>query len=276
MAITLAELYMVSTGIGFCYVAWGFFAGHIGDGDAGHGGHHGVGEHHGIGDGGHHGYGDAGDAPDMGGDSPDLGGDAPDMGGGHGSHGHGDGDAPDMNTAARTSAQAVRSSAAYSAKKTPNIVSFLLRILSPMTIATFAFWFGMAGLVGTLVVHLPDWLVLLPALVLGYVGMKMTQTAMNVAIAKMRVSSNFSEQQIIGKIAQVSISIPEDKMGEIVYLVGKGRQTAPARTKPGTKLSKDSEVIITDVRDGVFYVEGWDDDSIEKIQLVPESEKTPG
>jgi hypothetical protein len=182
-----------------------------------------------------------------------------------------------MDAVARNSAQAVRSSAGYSAKKTPNIVSFLLRILSPMIIAMFAFYFGMAGLVGTWALHLPDWLVLLPALVVGYAGMKVTQTAMNAVIAKMRVSSNFSEQQIIGQIAQVSVSIPADKMGEIVYLVGKGRQTAPARTKHGTELSKDSEVIITDVRDGVFYVEGWNDDTIDILRVIAKpEEKTPG
>lgn len=280
MAITLAELYIVSTGIGFCYVAWGFLAGQIGHaGDAGHGhGDHGLGHtghtagHHIAHDGG------AGDAPDMSGGHSS--GDAPDMSGGHsGSHGHGDGgDSPDMDTqTAARSAQAVRSSAGYEAKRTPNIVSFLLRILSPMTIAMFSFYFGMTGVFITRIMHLPDWIALLPALALGYLGMKATQSAMNFAIAKMRVSSNFSEAQIVGKTAQVSISIPAGKLGEIVYLVGQSRQTAPARTKPGVVLSKDSEVIITDVQDGVFYVEGWSDELIETtIETIPKPEKTPG
>lgn len=279
MAITLGELYIVSTGIGFCYVAWGFLAGHIGQGtgDASHG-------DHGLAHAGQStGHGDHGDAPDMSGGDHGSG-DTPDMSGGHdgGSHGHGDGDAPDMDTqaAARHSAQAVRSSAGYEAKKGPNIVSLFLRILSPMTIAMFSFYFGMTGLFVTRILNLPDWIALLPALALGYLGMRATQTAMNAVIAKMRVSSNFSEAQIVGKTAHVSISIPADKMGEIVYLVGKSRQTAPARTKPGVVISKDSEVIITNVEDGVFYVEGWNDEVIEtgsqSIQVAPKSERTPG
>lgn len=284
MAITLGELYIVSTGIGFCYVAWGFLAGHIGQGagDASHG-DHGLG-HTGHTAGHHLAHDAGGDAPDMSGGHHGSSGDSPDMSGGHdgGPQGHGDGDSPDMDTqaAARNSAQAVRSSAGYEAKQGPNIVSILLRVLSPMTIAMFSFYFGMTGLVVTRLLHLPDWIALLPALALGYLGMKVTQTAMNAVIAKMRVSSNFSEAQIVGKIAQVSISIPADKMGEIVFLVGKGRQTAPARTKPGVVLRKDSEVVITDVQDGIFYVEGWNDDVIgtadTAIQIAPKSETTPG
>jgi len=146
-----------------------------------------------------------------------------------------------------------------------------------MTIAMFSFYFGMTGVFITRIMHLPDWIALLPALALGYLGMKATQSAMNFAIAKMRVSSNFSEAQIVGKTAQVSISIPAGKLGEIVYLVGQSRQTAPARTKPGVVLSKDSEVIITDVQDGVFYVEGWNDEIIDTtIETIPKPEKTPG
>lgn len=285
---TLAEFYIVSTGIGFCYAAWGFLAGQIGSHGGGEGahGHHGVSDHgFGHGDGAH----DAGHGGhDSGGDSPDASsGDTPDMsaGGSHGSHGHGDGhgdshgdsgDSPEMQTA-RHSAQAVRSSAAYSekARRGPNVVGFLLKILSPMTIAMFLFYFGMTGVFITRILHLPDLLALLPAIICGYFGMKLTQAGMAWLISRMRTSSNFSETQIIGQIAQVSVSIPADKMGEIVFLVGKSRQNAPARAaQPGVRLSKETEVIITDVRDGVFYVEGWDDDTLDQpVQVIPIPQK---
>ena len=70
----------------------------------------------------------------------------------------------------------------------------------------------------------------------------------------MQASSEVLQHTLIGQSATVTTSIPADGTGEIVYTGGSGRQNAPARSTEGQPIPTGTEVQITKVVGGSFYV----------------------
>lgn len=62
-----------------------------------------------------------------------------------------------------------------------------------------------------------------------------------------------------GLLGKVSLTIPENDLGEIIYLSpGKVRKSVPARSVDGRKLERDTEVLVISFQKGIAEVETWE------------------
>ncbi len=62
-----------------------------------------------------------------------------------------------------------------------------------------------------------------------------------------------------GLLGKVSISIPENGIGEILYVSPGGmRKSVPARSIDGRRLERDQEVVVVNYKNGVAEVDTWD------------------
>ena len=68
-------------------------------------------------------------------------------------------------------------------------------------------------------------------------------------------SSESRVSTLIGHTASIVTPIPEGGVGEIAYVQGGSRYTAPARTEKGTPVPAGRSVRITGITGAQFYVE---------------------
>jgi hypothetical protein len=210
--------------------------------------------------------GDAGgaDAGDAGGaDAGDAGGaDAGDAGGADAGDAGG-ADLGDLRHAQRTGLAHARTatSAARRRGRRLNIGLLVLKITSPYTVACFAFFFGLTGLIlSKYAPFLPALIIILPATISGVIGYNALTAVMNAVADKLYASSTYREEDLIGHVGELTLPISAGSTGEIIYLTGKTRGTAPAKAKDATAaIKRESKVIIADVVDGVFIVEPFTD-----------------
>lgn len=141
-----------------------------------------------------------------------------------------------------------------------NLGLLMLKLTSPSTIAMFAFGFGLSGLIVQKYFSLIGAWSVVPATISGVMAYKVMCLATNAIADKLYASSNYKTEQMIGHGAEVSVPISDGRMGEIIYLNGRVRSTAPAKAANSETLKAACKVVITDVRDGVFFVEQSTDD----------------
>ncbi len=231
---TLDQIYMITGGIGFFYIIVTAALGLGGDdSDSGDGGD-----------------GDAAaDSPDAsadsGGDAPDGGADAPDGGGGQG-----------HRLAARVSGSATLGPHARST----GLFFAIAKVLSPLRIALILFFFGSAG---SLIAHLlPAFSALswIPAGVIAFFLSNVLFTLLGKMVRRMENTESYRKEDAIGSVGQLSVPIHSGATGEITFVLRGSRTHAPAKSIQGdNEISKSSKVIISDIRDGVYYVEPYNE-----------------
>lgn len=115
----------------------------------------------------------------------------------------------------------------------------------------FITWFGATGYL--LVRFTPLYLTLGCALAAGIAG----GTLMHLILAKIRAGDrrmDAAEYSLEGKIAQVTVSIPEQGVGEVVLALAGSRRSEAARSTEGQAIPQGSEVVIAEYRDGFALV----------------------
>lgn len=156
-----------------------------------------------------------------------------------------------------------------------NFVLLLLKLLSPSTIASFMFFFGCAGIILLRLAPAIGPASLLPAVVAGVIGYRLLSSLTSMMTRRMHVSSSYTHEQVIGLQAEITVPIPAKGLGEVTYAASGIRDTAPARAlQPQQTFRKGQRVLLSDVRDGVFYVEplpleaqwGTVSDTTDKLQ----------
>jgi len=84
---------------------------------------------------------------------------------------------------------------------------------------------------------------------------------------KMENTSTHDKQDLIGTIAKVALSIPQNGYGKIRYTVNGSIVTSPAKTENGDGIKKDTEVSILYIKDNAYYVRAIGDlESEEKVK----------
>jgi membrane protein implicated in regulation of membrane protease activity len=130
-----------------------------------------------------------------------------------------------------------------------------ISIFSPTIIAAFITAFGAFGLIFTQFPKTTNPAVSAPLSVLG--GLLVAGTLLvflRYVFGHTQSSSESHVAQLIGAEANVITSIPENGVGEIAYVVGGTRYSAPARTEKGTALANGKTVTITRIVGTQFYV----------------------
>ena len=277
----LLDIYLLSTGVGFVYIVGSAMMGGLGShGHGASGGHGGAGRS--TTGGGHatggHSSGSSGHA--AGGHSPgQSGAPAHDMGhsGSHGgSSGHSGGQASHGSNAGHSGGQSTSESANSAQEIAPVLTQSvpggtrsrdssdlflqILDIFNPTKLALFTFLFGAIGVVSIKFIGVIS---LAPALILGWVLANVFFNLMGSILMRMHSSTNFSKQSLVGAIGELSISIPPGSTGEVVIATGSSRYSSAAKSSdPNQTIKKLAKVIIVDIKDGMFFVEPFDDNDI--------------
>lgn len=290
----LEQIYLASGAIGFIYVVGTAVLGHMGEHghDAGGHGHvhdggshvlhgHGAGHHGGAGHAGHGGQGGGahgshaaphgaqhhGGAHSHGGASSHHAGDH--GGHGHDSH-HGDHDGMKSSKAELATTFSKRMT---KADKSSNFFFLMMRFLNPMRIALILFLFGLTGFFVLRAAPLIGPLSLLPAAGVSLVASNFFLALLGRLMSKMETTDTYRKEDAVGAVGHLTVPISENGTGEVVFVFAGSKSAAPARAfTSGAQISKMSKVIITDIRDGVYYVEPWDEVNGEVIKL-PRNEK---
>ena len=262
----VGQIYLVSAAIGSIYLAIGVALGQAhgaGHGGAAHGLSHGGAGAHGLGHGLSHGTPSA---------TPHA-----ISAGSHGTQLHSaQGDvAGHIGQAAGTAGHQIHAHLPGSAKTQPSdqsaltqivspsqvsLVRFILSSLSPFSLSVFMTFFGISGLFIYFFMPALGFWTMPAACIISFVITRQVLFALSLMVAKMHVSSEAREEDIIGQIATVCLSIKAGHVGEVTYVVGASLYNSPARARDNkTEFKKGSKVIICELRDNVVYVEPLDD-----------------
>jgi membrane protein implicated in regulation of membrane protease activity len=126
---------------------------------------------------------------------------------------------------------------------------------SPTTICSFITAFGGFGLIFTRIGATSSVWVSLPLSILG--GLVVAGGVMWIFGYVFHHTQSSSESHIgslVGKSATVITPIPAAGVGEIAYVQGGSRYTAPAREQNGAAVGNGQTVIITRIAESQFYV----------------------
>jgi len=153
------------------------------------------------------------------------------------------------------------------------IVEIILSFLNPLSIATFLAFFGITGMVAGIALHVNPWITFVAAVTCGWLAVQAVIHLIAWLFANMHVSTESRVADLIGQIAEVNIPISTGRTGEITYIVGSKRLTAPAKgLVPDLEIPRKTRVIICDIQNHVMFVDVWHDDF--KAQVTEENGQT--
>lgn len=127
--------------------------------------------------------------------------------------------------------------------------------LSPTTLACFVTAFGGIGLLLTQFPSTNSVWISAPLAVLGGLAIAtMVFFLFEWVFAKTQSSSEAHVSDMIGQTATIITPIPTNGVGEIAYVLGGTRYTAPARTENGSTVPNGQSVQITRIAGNEFFV----------------------
>lgn len=131
-----------------------------------------------------------------------------------------------------------------------------LSFFSPTVLACFVTAFGACGLILTKVEATSNvWISAPISAVAGAVMALLAFALFNFMFKQTQSSSESRVASLVGQTASIVTPIPPDGVGEIAYVQGGCRYTAPARTETGKPITAGKTVRITRVVGTQFYVE---------------------
>jgi hypothetical protein len=148
---------------------------------------------------------------------------------------------------------------------------FLITFLNPMRIAILLTFFGLFGLFISHALPILHYFSIIPAALAGLIVANLFSSSIRWMMDHMQSRSVHGENDLIGTEASVSITIPADKTGQIVYLADSVRCQRSAKLAnghAGTEIKRGTKVIIVGMEDRVALIEPIDD-----LLLLKDSEK---
>src|SRR5215472_9819343 len=127
---------------------------------------------------------------------------------------------------------------------------------SPTVLACFVTAFGACGLILTHIEATRSvWISAPISAVAGTIMAFLTLVIFNWMFSKTQSSSESRVASLMGQTASIITPIPANGVGEIAYVQGGSRYTAPARTETGAAVEAGKPVRITRVVGTQYYVE---------------------
>lgn len=131
-----------------------------------------------------------------------------------------------------------------------------MSFFSPTVLACFVTAFGGCGLVLTHIQATSSvWISAPISAVAGVIMAFLAFLLFNFMFKQTQSSSEVHVGSLVGQTASIVSPIPENGVGEIAYVQGGSRYTAPARTESGSPVSAGKPVRITRVVGTQYYVE---------------------
>lgn len=126
---------------------------------------------------------------------------------------------------------------------------------SPMIIAAFMTGFGAFGYLLTLAPATKSPAISAPLAAVGaFAFANVIVWALRLVFRKTQSSSESQVASVVGTTATLGTGIPENGVGEIVYVQGGTRYTAPARAEDGKPIATGAAVIVTRIAGSQFFV----------------------
>lgn len=126
---------------------------------------------------------------------------------------------------------------------------------SPMIIAAFMTGFGAFGYLLSQINATKSPVLSAPLAAVGaFVFASVIVSALRTIFRKTQSSSESQVASVVGSSATLGTGIPENGVGEIVYVQGGTRYTAPARTEDGKPIPTGAAVIVTRIVGTQFFV----------------------
>ncbi len=148
--------------------------------------------------------------------------------------------------------------------KEENLLEAILGLFNPLSMATFMTFFGLAGVIVSVGLKLPEIVSVPVACLAGYVAVQMVVHVIAFLFENMGSSSEARVEDLIGRMAEVTVPIAAGKIGEITYIIKSKRYASPAKALDVTlELSKRAKVIISELQDHLMIVEPWTDSFID-------------
>lgn len=131
-----------------------------------------------------------------------------------------------------------------------------ISFFSPTVLSCFVTAFGACGLILSRVEATKSVWVSAPiSAVAGLVVALVAFSLFNYMFKQTQSSSESRVSSLLGQTASIVTPIPKDGVGEISYIQGGSRYTAPARTESGTPVPAGKPVKITRIVGTQFFVE---------------------
>lgn len=128
-------------------------------------------------------------------------------------------------------------------------------ILSPVTLAMAAVAFGGGGLILKKVFHWPVLMHAGGALICAALVALVVAYLMYKVFSVTQGSSHVALSEGVGSVAEVTVALPHEGVGEVAFTLGGTRMTNPARTVDGKELPPGTSVKIVKLVDNTFFVE---------------------
>jgi membrane protein implicated in regulation of membrane protease activity len=140
-----------------------------------------------------------------------------------------------------------------------------ISFFSPTVLASFVTAFGACGLIlSRIPATQAVWVSAPLSAVAGALVALLTFSLFNYMFSKMQGSSESRVGTLIGQIASVATPIPQNGVGEISYVQGGSRYTAPARTTDGSPVTAGQCVRIIRIVGSQFFVQRETDSASTK------------
>ncbi|HEY9756921.1 MAG TPA: hypothetical protein V6C97_17275 [Oculatellaceae cyanobacterium] len=159
--------------------------------------------------------------------------------------------------------------------KEESLLEALLGLLNPLSIATFLTFFGMVGVIVSIGFKLPEIISLPIAVVAGWLAVQVVVHTIAWLFETMGSSSEARMEDLVGRMAEVTVPISAGKVGEITYIIKSKRYASPAKAiDPTQPLTKRTKVMISELQDHLMLVEPWTDSFIDPNFDSPQNART--
>jgi membrane-bound ClpP family serine protease len=126
--------------------------------------------------------------------------------------------------------------------------------LSPTVISTFLTGFGGGGLLANSYFQLSVGKGVLAAIITGTLLSASTFGILTLLFRNTQAGSEFSLEDMVGRVVQIMTPIPENGTGEVVLVAKGARINGPARSLDGKPIKRDTPVEVVRVVGNIYYV----------------------
>ena len=135
-----------------------------------------------------------------------------------------------------------------------SLSEFLLPLLNISALVAFLTWFGAAGYLALHFGGLPLLFALPVAVIAGLAGAALIAWFLRLVFRGERVLDR-RDFALAGTMARVSVSIPADGAGEVIFTKAGSRRGEAARSMSGVAIPRETEVVIVEYDRGMALVE---------------------
>jgi hypothetical protein len=139
-------------------------------------------------------------------------------------------------------------------------VEQFLGLINPTSLSAFLAFFGLSGIFMAETFPWLSIITLIPAFVIGVGMTKIILNLMAFAFARAFSTSAVDTQDLVGRMAEVTIPITAGRTGEIQYVAQSKRFNSPARCRTAEQeLKRGTKVMILETNEKCMIVDVWTD-----------------